>query len=457
MGHHITVEAEQYTFKPETKRTLLILIGVGLLVFALGVVLAMNNGHGEHEAAGHASAEISQKLVASAESISSTEPVAEAHGEHHESPTWLKRIYTSLWMNNIYFVGLGLVGLFFVCIQYAAQAGWSSGLQRVPFAMGRWIPIAGVLTIALWVFTGQELFHWTHDALYDKSSADYDSILDNKSAYFFWPLTGESFPVFYMVRMVLFFIMWYMFYLAIKKRMVAEDLDGDTIHWFKSSSISAWFIVFFAVSSSVAAWDWVMSIDAHWFSTMFGWYVFASWWVTGLAFTTFIVASLKKAGYLKIVRADHLHDLGKFCFAFSIFWTYIWFSQFMLIYYANIPEETVYFIERMRTNPYSWIFYTNLIMNFVLPFLLFMTRDAKRQVSMLLVVCPIIMMGHWFDFFNMITPGVMKYQGGVGFLELGLFMVFLGTFLFVVLNGLTKLPLIGRNHPMLQESLHHHI
>ncbi len=125
-----------------------------------------------------------------------------------------------------------------------------------------------------------------------------------------------------------------------------------------------------------------MSIDTHWFSTMFGWYMFASWWVTGLAFITLVVVFLKDAGYLKIVNANHLHDLGKFVFAFSIFWTYIWFGQFLLIYYANIPEETVYFIERMKTAPYSWIFFANLFLNFVLPFLLFMTShgDVKSCV-----------------------------------------------------------------------------
>lgn len=450
MGHHIAVEAEQYVFKPETKRKLFILIGVGLVLFVLGLIMAMNSGHAGH-GEGHASSEISTSLVASAEATA--EPAAGE--EHHGSPTWLKRLYTSLWMNNIYFVGLGIIGLFFVCIQYAAQAGWSSGMQRVAMAMGRWIPIAGIITVVLWFLVKGDLFHWTHHDVYEGEAAD--KILTKKAPYFFWPLHAGSFPIFYLVRMVLFFGMWYMFFLAIKKRMVAEDLDADTQHWYKSRSTSAWFLVFFAVSSSVAAWDWVMSIDAHWFSTMFGWYVFASWWVTGLAFLAFAVASLKNAGYLKVVNANHLHDLGKFCFAFSIFWTYIWFSQFMLIYYANIPEETVYFIERMRTSPYSWIFYTNLLLNFVLPFLLLMTRDAKRQISMLRVVTPIIMVGHWFDFYNMITPGVMKYEGAIGFLEIGLFMVFLGAFLLVVLNGLTKLPLVGKNHPMLQESLHHHI
>ena len=176
-----------------------------------------------------------------------------------------------------------------------------------------------------------------------------------------------------------------------------------------------------------------------------------------MAMITLIVAYLKDAGYLKVVNSNHLHDLGKFVFAFSIFWTYIWFGQFLLIYYANIPEETVYFIERMRTSPYSWIFYLNLIMNFVLPFLLFMTRDAKRQISTLKLVTPIVIVGHWFDFFNMVTPAVMKENGGVGFLEIGTFLIFMAVYLLVVLGNLGKYPLIGRNHPMLQESLHHHI
>ncbi len=200
-----------------------------------------------------------------------------------------------------------------------------------------------------------------------------------------------------------------------------------------------------------------MSIDPHWFSTMFGWYIFASWWVTGLAVITLIVANLKSAGYLKVVNANHLHDLGKFCFAFSIFWTYIWFGQYLLIYYANIPEETVYFIERQRNAPYSWIFYTNLFLNFVFPFLLFMTRDAKRQISMLKVVTPIIIIGHWFDFFNIVTPGVMKHDGVMGLLEIGTGLIFAATFLLVVLNSLSKMPLVAKNDPMLQESLHHHI
>jgi hypothetical protein len=343
-----------------------------------------------------------------------------------------------------------------VAIQFAAQAGWSAGVKRIGMAMGSWIPVAGILMLGLWFLVKGDLFHWTHSGLY-VDGPEFDQILSDKAPFFFWPMEAGSFPIFFILRMIIFFGMWYLFFIWIRKEMMAEDIDGDTKHWFKSRILSAWFLVFFAVSSSVSAWDWVMSIDTHWFSTMFGWYMFSSWWVSGLALITLVVVYLKDAGYLKIVNANHLHDLGKFVFAFSIFWTYIWFGQFLLIYYANIPEETVYFIERMRNSPYSWIFYANLVLNFVLPFLLLMTRDSKRHMSMLKVVCPIVIVGHWFDFYNMVTPGVMQHDGGVGLLEIGVSLIFLAVFLWVVLNSLAKMPLYGKNHPMLQESLHHHI
>ena len=446
---------EKYIFKPATKQKLFILIGVGLLLFVVGVFMAKNGAH--HEGAEkHASQEIAKSLVASTEPTEHA--AAAAEGGHHGSATWLKRIYTSLWHNNIFFAGIGIIGLFFVAIQYAAQAGWSAPIKRIPLAMGSWIPFAGILMLALWFVVKGDLFHWTDASLYVKGGEHYDKILDGKKAFFFIPFSSSTtFPVFYIVRMVLFFGLWYLFFTWIKKEMLAEDINGGVQHWFNSRKLSAVFLIIFAVSSSVAAWDWVMSIDPHWFSTMFGWYVFASWWVTGLATITLIVANLKGAGYLKVVTQNHIHDLGKFVFAFSIFWTYIWFCQFMLIYYANLPEETVYFIQRMRTAPYSWIFYANIFLNFVLPFLLLMTRDAKRQISMLKVVCPIVIVGHWFDFYNMITPGAMKLEGGVGFLEIGLAMVFAGAFLYVVLNALSKLQLVAKNHPFMQESLNHHI
>jgi len=448
------VAEENYEFKPEAKKKIAIVGAVGIVLFILGVFMAMSSGSGHGEE--HASAQVLDNLVASTEQAAAAEGHEAVAEEHHGSPVWLKRVYTSLWQNNVFFAGLGIIGLFFVAIQYAAQAGWSVPVKRIALAMGHWIPISGILMLVLWFIVKADVFHWTHHDLYVEGEG-FDAIINGKSAYFFWPLEAGGFPLFYVLRLVVFFGLWYMFFIWIKKEMLAEDINGGTAHWTKARSLSAVFLVIFAVTSSVAAWDWVMSIDTHWFSTMMGWYVFASWWVTGLAFITVAAAYLKEAGYLKLLNANHLHDLGKFVFAFSIFWTYIWFSQFLLIYYANIPEETVYFVTRINNSPYGWIFYTNIILNFVLPFLLLMTRDAKRHMSMLKVVCPIVIVGHWFDFYNMVTPGVMQHDGGLGFIEIGLAMVFMAAFLFITLNALSKAPLVAKNHPMMGEALNHHI
>jgi hypothetical protein len=319
---------------------------------------------------------------------------------------------------------------------------------------GSWMPIAFVLMISMFFIGKGDLFHWTHANLY---GAEGDEIMNKKGVYFFWPMADGSFPAFYLIRMVLFFGVWYLLFTKLRSLALSEDLDGGTEKWYQMRKLSAIFIVFFAVSSSMSAWDWVMSIDAHWFSTMFGWYVFASWWVAGLALTAYLVVWLKDQGYLKVVNANHVHDLGKFVFAFSIFWTYIWFSQFLLIYYAHIPEETVYFAQRWRDPVYGGFFFLNLILNFVLPFLILMPREAKRHGRFLKVVAPIVIFGHWLDFFLMVMPGTVGQNGGLGFMEIGLLLVFASTFLFVVLTQLAKAPLFAKNHPMLEESLHHHI
>ncbi len=453
------IAEEKYVFKPETQRKIFMLGAVGLILFALGVFLAMRSGN-EH-GGGHekkASTEITKSLTASvAPQEGHEEHKAEAGEGHHGSPTWLKRIYASLWQNNVFFTGIAIIGLFFVAIQYAAQAGWSAPIKRIPLAMGSWIPVAGVLMIVLWFVVKGDLFHWTHHALFDPKSPDFDKVINGKAGFFYWPLAGGTFPIFFVVRMIVFFGLWWLFLVWIRREMLAEDIDGSSEHWYTARKLSAIFLIIFGVSSSVAAWDWMMSIDTHWFSTMFGWYTFASWWVTGLSVITLIVVNLKDAGYLKMVNANHLHDLGKFIFAFSIFWTYIWFGQFLLIYYANIPEETVYFVTRMKTAPYSWIFYTVLFLNFVFPFLLLMTRDAKRFSSTLKLVCVIVIVGHWLNHYQMVTPGVMKTEGGIGFLEIGLSMMFGAAFCYVTLSALSKVQLVAKHHPFMEESMNHHI
>ena len=379
------------------------------------------------------------------------------HGEGHAEASWSKRLGVDLWINHIYWFGIAIVGLFFFAIQYAAQAGWSAQVKRVAFAFGGWLPIAFVVGVVLFFVFGHDIFHWTHSDLYTKGDDHFDEIINGKAGFFYYPLSkGGLGAVFFLVRMVIFFGVWVLIMRKMRSLNQQEDKLGGDDWFFKLRKWSAIFLVFFAVTSSVSAWDWVLSIDTHWFSTMFGWYVFASWFVTGLAATTLVVVFLREAGYLPNVTADHLHDLGKFMFAFSIFWTYVWFSQFLLIYYANIPEETIYYVERLRNDHFAPFFFVNLIMNFILPFLVLMTRDAKRHTMFLKVVSVLIMAGHWLDFYLMMTPGTVGESGAIGFTELGTTMIFGAAFIFVALRTLTKLPLVGKNDPMVVESMHHH-
>ncbi len=189
MAHHVEVIEEKYVFTPETKKKLVYLLVTGVLLFVLGVVLAMTGGGHDEHGGGHAS-NASQEMVASVQQHEAASAGHEAAaGEHHGSPVWLKRVYTTLWMNNIFFVGAGIIGLFFVAIQYAAMAGWSVGVKRVGLAMGTWIPIAGILTLVLWFVTGGDVFHWTHSNLYQEVGGD--EIIRKKAPFFFWPLDGR--------------------------------------------------------------------------------------------------------------------------------------------------------------------------------------------------------------------------------------------------------------------------
>lgn len=417
---------EKFIFTSAAKKKIGIMAIAGAVILVIGLLMLIFGGH-------HGDAHVEGEAAEAA----------------HQGFHWSKRVFANLWINNIYFTGIAIIGVFFVALQYVAEAGWSAALKRVPEAFGAWLPIAGILMLAVFLIASHDLFHWTHEYLYDENDPRYDKIIAGKSGFLnFW---------FYLGRMIAYFVLWYMFYRIIRKLSLEEDLHGGTAYYHRMVKYSAIFIVIFAITSSTSAWDWVMSIDTHWFSTMFGWYVFASWFVAGLAAITLTVVLLKEQGYLKMVNSNHLHDMGKFIFAFSIFWTYIWFSQFLLIYYANIPEESIYFIERLNSDHYAPIFYINLLLNFLFPFLLLMTRDAKRHAIFLKMVCIIVLIGHWFDFYLMITPGTLADNGGFGFLEIGMALVYGAAFIFVMLGSLAKAPLVAKNHPMLEESIHHHI
>jgi len=210
--------------------------------------------------------------------------------------------------------------------------------------------------------------------------------------------------------------------------------------------------VFFIVTESMMSWDWIMSIDPHWFSTLFGWYVFASMFVSGITVIALITIYLKSKGYLEKVNDSHIHDLGKFMFGISIFWTYLWFSQFMLIWYSNIPEEVTYFITRIED--YNLPFFGMLVMNFIFPLLILMNSAYKRLNLFIIMAGIVILLGHYMDIYNMIMPSAVGDQWFIGIPEIGAFLFFLGLFIYIVFNELTKASLEAKGDPYMGESEH---
>jgi len=363
--------------------------------------------------------------------------------------------WSNLLHNTIYFMLIALGGTFFLAVQYAAEVGWSAAIKRIPEAMGAFLPWAAGLMLV--VFFGNMmaahngsahyLYHWMHSELFDPASPEYDRIIAGKSGYLNLP--------FFVIRMLLYFAIWIGFTKALRKWSLKEDEIGGNEPFFKARRLSITFLVLYAITSSTSAWDFIMSIDTHWYSTLFGWYTFAGSFVSAIAIMNFILAYLVRTGKMPWVTEHHLHDAGKFMFAFSVFWTYLWFAQFMLIWYANIPEEVTYFM--IRFDHYRGLFLANFFINFIAPFLLLMSRDAKRKPLLLMAVSVILFVGHWIDTFLMVTPGVAKEHWHIGWMEVGTTIGFLGLFMFVVQNALAKAPLLREKHPLMQESLHHNI
>ena len=360
------------------------------------------------------------------------------------------RIWAVLLQNNFYFTAISLAGTFFISFNYAAQAGWAVGIKRVPEAMSGFLKYGMLAMIVIFIFGHHEIYHWTHFSfaeLSDPKGPNFDPIMAGKTGFLNIP--------FYLTRMFIYAIIWVGFTYVLRRHSLQEDIDGNISHYKRSVTLSAIFLVFFAVSSSMAAWDFLMSIDAHWFSTMFGWYTFAGLFVSGLAMMALFILYLKMRGYMNHVNDSHLHDVGKFMFAFSIFWTYLWFSQFMLIWYANLPAEVVYYQTRWRLFRSLWV--ANLLINFIMPFFVLMTRDAKRKNAILWVAVIIILIGHWLDVYIMVMPGTVGANYHFGFIEIGTAIGFFGAFILSTLTELSKATIVPKNHPMLEESLHHHI
>ena len=349
------------------------------------------------------------------------------------------RFWANILLNNYYFMALSLGAVFFVAVHTISESGWHTSVQRIPEAMGSFLFISGILFLLLFVFGNHSIYHWTH-------KEELDPVLQGKTAYLNMP--------FFMIRFLIYFAGWMILYYFLRKFSVSLDNQNDLKFFRKTRTISAVFVVFFAITISTSSWDWLMSIDAHWFSTMFGWYIFSGLLVSSVAMIILVLLLLKAAGYMTHVNKEHLHDLGKYLFAFSILWIYLWFSQYLLIWYGNLPEETSYFVQRL--SEYRVLFFVNLIINFGFPFLVLMTRNSKRIGWILGITAFTVFVGHWIDFFLVIMPGAVSGKIDIGFFETGLTLGYLGLFVYIVFYSLSKANLVPVNHPFFKESLEYH-
>jgi hypothetical protein len=373
--------------------------------------------------------------------------VLTAVSDHH----FATRFLVNGLVNSFFFFAIGLGALFFLALQYATETGWYASVKRIIEAVAGFLPY-GMALLALTLLTitfldGAHIYIWMDGETLNPASHHYDEIIEGKSAYLNKP--------FFWIRTILYMVVYYLFLRGFRMRSIEEDRIGGTELHFKNYRKGAHFLVFFAVFSSTSAWDWLMSIDVHWFSTLYGWYVFAGMWCSTMVVLVLVTLYLKSLGYLPKVNDSHIHDLGKWTFATSFLWSYLWFSQFMLIWYANIPEETTYYI--MRIENYKVMYFAMFAINFVFPMLILMSRDAKRNVGILTFVGLIILVGHWFDVYVMVAAGSLGAGAKLGFLELGMAVLLAGFFIRIVLINLTKSPLTPVNHPFLDESIHHEI
>ena len=361
--------------------------------------------------------------------------------------------WTSLLFNNYFFLGISIFAVFFVALQHVAEAGWSTVIKRVPEAIMTFLPYTCAVMIFIVVAAilhWNHIYHWMEEGIMTEGAPNYDKIIAGKEAYLS--------PIFFLVRSLIYVSVWIYCAKRLRDISLQGDLEGGLgkKSYNKGITVSAWFIVFFAISSSTASWDWIMSIDTHWFSTLFGWYIFSEWSAIGFTSILLFCLFLKKQGYLPDLSESIIHDLGKFVFAFSVVWTYMWFSQFMLIWYANIPEEVTYFMERIELPNYNFLFWFSAAINFVIPTIVLMSRDAKRNTNFLIFASVTILIGHWINSYLLFAPGTLHDHGHLGFTELGMGLGFLGLFLFIVFRSLTTRSLDIKHHPFLDESKHLH-
>ena len=350
-----------------------------------------------------------------------------------------ERVWPNLLLVSYFALGLSLAGLVFVALQYITGAGWSTALRRIPEAMATLLPAGGV-GLALVFLLRPSLYSWT--------GAEAATLHGFKQLWLTLP--------FFLARSLVYLLIWTALAYAIVRTSRRQDEDGDHVHTRRNITLSAVFLVLFGATFWLASYDWIMSLEPHWASTLFGIYNFAGLFVGGLATMIVFAVWLERLGPLRgVLSRDHMHDLGILLFAFSTFWAYIWFCQYMLIWYADIPEETVYYIRRLH-GAWQPLFIANLFLNWIAPFFLLMPRQVKRSVAVMLRVSLFVLVGRWLDLYLLIMPPFAGAVPVFGIWEIGMMFGAVGAFSLLMFRALGQAPMIPVRDPYLAESLHIH-
>ena len=347
------------------------------------------------------------------------------------------RFWSSFLLNAFYFLTLALGSLVFLSIHHIANAGWSAVLRRIPEAMTAYLPF-GAATMLLTFFGRKSIYEWSH-GLNQTSTA-----MQVKSAFLTTP--------FFYARMFIILAVWLIFARWLRLESERHEADGQFIHIQKSKRIAGAFLAFFALTFSLASFDWLMSLLPEFYSTIFAFYCFSGLFVSGIATVTLFTILLRRRGFLPQVNEDHLHNLGKLLFGFSTFWAYLWLSQYLLIYYANLPEETVFYLRQTATPFGKVLFIANLFLNWVIPFLMLISRQAKRQEGWLLAAIGIVLVGHWLDLYLLVIP-VTGNAAMFSWIEVALAIGFASLFVQIIVARLRKMSIVPLGDPYLGESL----
>jgi hypothetical protein len=417
------------------------------------------------------------------------------------------RAWANILLNTYYFTGIGIFGIFFVAVNQIGYGSWITIMKRVFMSLSGFVKIGAVFALIIiggvW-FHYHSLYSWADPAVMKELARNKHTFFNNT----FWT-----------IRVVVYFALWIFIGGAVVKAINAKDINDPTVYK-RSKLMAAMWIVIFAITESFVSWDLIMSEDPHWYSTLFGWYNFASYGCAAFAFTILLIIYLKSKGYLAQINENHIQDVGKMMFGFSILWTYMWFDQFMLQWYGNVPEDTRYWVKRFDVPLFKFTISLAIVLNFGFPLLLFITRKAKRNFKHAAFIAVVVIIGHYFDFFNMtmfepnvavskelsegkkeqelgantslyahnkIEDGaatkegtdipaknveqekmkteergnepeaVVKTYASFGIVEILIFTGFLGGFLFMFFNEFSKDTVFNENDPYLKESLRLHV